>query len=292
MSLLALVYAFVFTVYVVAAIHALHRMLSQKKMPAPHRMALLLVWLAWLTHASLLAQAMHDEQGLRFGFAPALSLALAVAVLSFLLEDWFVRVHALQPPVFALAALAVLGPWFYPGTLIVSPHWALTLHLWLAMLAYAVLGVAAVHALMMLLLEKGLQVRHNSHSDTAVMHRLAALILRDAPPLLPLEQLLFRLISIGVTLLSVALLIGIALGLGWFNLEHTAQLHSNLRLDHKTLLSGLAWITLVSLLAGRWKFGWRGKTAVRWTLAGFVMLSLAYVGSRFVFEAILHRLHY
>ncbi len=290
MSLLALVYAFVFTVYGLAAIHALHRMLAQGAPYTPSRMALVLGWLAWLAHAGLLAHAMHDTQGLRFGFAPALSLLLAVAVLSFLLEDWFVRVHALRPPVFAIAALASIGPWFYPGTLIVSPHWPLTLHLWLAMLAYAVIGVAAVHALMMLVLEKGLQVRRNSSKDTGLAYRLTNLLLRDAPPLLPLEQMLFRLIRVGVALLTVALLVGIALALGLFDLNHSTQIQSTLRLDHKTLLSGLAWMTLVLLLVGRWRFGWRGKTAVRWTLAGFVMLSLAYVGSRFVFEAVLHRM--
>ena len=42
-------------------------------------------------------------------------------------------------------------------------------------------------------------------------------------------------------------------------------------------------------LAGRWRYGWRGRTALRWTLAGFAMLFLAYVGSRFVLEVLLGR---
>ena len=45
----------------------------------------------------------------------------------------------------------------------------------------------------------------------------------------------------------------------------------------------------LSLLAGRWRYGWRGRTAVRWTLGGFVLLVLAYVGSRFVLEVVLQR---
>ena len=51
----------------------------------------------------------------------------------------------------------------------------------------------------------------------------------------------------------------------------------------------LSWLTFGVLLAGRWLYGWRGRTALRWTLSGFVLLILAYVGSRFVLEVILGR---
>jgi ABC-type uncharacterized transport system permease subunit len=40
---------------------------------------------------------------------------------------------------------------------------------------------------------------------------------------------------------------------------------------------------------GRHFYGWRGRTALRWTLAGFVLLLLAYIGSRFVLEVVLGR---
>ena len=36
-------------------------------------------------------------------------------------------------------------------------------------------------------------------------------------------------------------------------------------------------------------YGWRGRIAVRWTLAGFLMLVLAYIGSKFVLEVLLGR---
>jgi ABC-type uncharacterized transport system permease subunit len=51
----------------------------------------------------------------------------------------------------------------------------------------------------------------------------------------------------------------------------------------------LSWLTFGALLAGRLLYGWRGRTALRWTLTGFVLLILAYVGSRFVLEVILGR---
>jgi ABC-type uncharacterized transport system permease subunit len=59
--------------------------------------------------------------------------------------------------------------------------------------------------------------------------------------------------------------------------------------DHKTVFTMLSWGLFGLLLAGRVWRGWRGKTALRFTLTGFATLLLAYVGSRFVLEVILHR---
>ena len=57
----------------------------------------------------------------------------------------------------------------------------------------------------------------------------------------------------------------------------------------ETVFAVLSWLVFGLLLAGRWRYGWRGRTALRWTLTGFVMLLLAYVGSRFVLEVLLGR---
>ena len=43
------------------------------------------------------------------------------------------------------------------------------------------------------------------------------------------------------------------------------------------------------LLFGRWRFGWRGRTATIWALSGFALLALAYFGSKIVLESILGR---
>ena len=43
------------------------------------------------------------------------------------------------------------------------------------------------------------------------------------------------------------------------------------------------------LLWGRHQLGWRGTTAIRWTLGGFAVLMLAYFGSKFVLELVLQR---
>jgi ABC-type uncharacterized transport system permease subunit len=101
------------------------------------------------------------------------------------------------------------------------------------------------------------------------------------PPLLTLEKLLFRVIAAAFLFLTLTLATGIAFSETLFGRA--------LRADHKTVFAVLSWLTFGLLLAGRWLYGWRGRTATRWTLTGFVLLILAYVGSRFVLEVVLHR---
>ena len=44
-----------------------------------------------------------------------------------------------------------------------------------------------------------------------------------------------------------------------------------------------------ALLFGRHRYGWRGRAALHWILAGTGLLVIAYVGSKFVLEVILGR---
>jgi ABC-type uncharacterized transport system permease subunit len=101
------------------------------------------------------------------------------------------------------------------------------------------------------------------------------------PPLLTLERLLFRLIGAAFILLTLTLATGMLFSETLFGRAF--------RFDHKTLFAVLSWLTFAVLLAGRHFYGWRGRTALRWTLSGFALLMLAYVGSRFVMEVILGR---
>jgi ABC-type uncharacterized transport system permease subunit len=91
--------------------------------------------------------------------------------------------------------------------------------------------------------------------------------------------LLFRVIAAGFALLTLTLLTG-ALFVGNLFGQH---------LVHKTVLSIVAWLVFGVLLYGRWRFGWRGRRAVNLTLIGMAVLVLAFFGSKFVLELILHR---
>ena len=102
---------------------------------------------------------------------------------------------------------------------------------------------------------------------------------RYLPSLQFMESFLFQLIGVGFALLTLSLTSG------WLFVDDIfAQ-----RLAHKTLLSIFAWIIFGTLLLGRAFAGWRGRTAVRLTLVGFSLLTLAYFGSKMVLEIILAR---
>jgi ABC-type uncharacterized transport system permease subunit len=94
-----------------------------------------------------------------------------------------------------------------------------------------------------------------------------------------MESLLFQMSAVGFILQSLALLTGM------FYLEDMFEQH----LVHKTILSIAAWCVFAVLLWGRWKFGWRGRTAIRWTMAGFTILLLSYFGSKMVLEIFLNK---
>lgn len=95
-------------------------------------------------------------------------------------------------------------------------------------------------------------------------------ILRVLPPLQAMESLLFFILTSGVVLLSGAL--GSGFIYGHFSAKHY--------LLPKVLLSVTAWGLLICLLIGRFLFGWRGPTAIRWTFGGVILAVLSYFGTK------------
>jgi len=221
-------------------------------------------------HGALLYSEMFAKSELRFGFAYALSAMLWLTVLFYWLESFLYDLDAMQPPALALAAFAVPLPVLFPGRLgaAYAGSFEFRLHLLLAMLAYSLFTIALLHALLMAAVERRL-------------HRKEGAALGALPPLLTLERLLFRLIGAAFVLLTVTLATGFAFSETLFGRA--------MRFDHKTVFGVLSWLTFGLLLAGRQLYGWRGRTALRWTLSGFVLLFLAYIGSRFVLEVVLGR---
>jgi ABC-type uncharacterized transport system permease subunit len=149
-----------------------------------------------------------------------------------------------------------------------SAPWA-AIHVAVALIAYALFLVAALQALVLMSLEKRLR-RRLPDPDAAAM-----------PPLLTLERFLFRLVGIGFVLLTFTLVSGF-----FFSEEVFGR---PLVFTHKSVLSLLGWLTFGGLLWGRWRYGWRGRVALRWILAGTMFIFLAYLGYKFVLEVVLGR---
>jgi len=187
------------------------------------------------------------------------------------MESFYARMEGLQVLGLPLAAGCTLLPLLLPGQhlLLHTNTVIFKLHFLIAMLAYSLFTLAALHAVLMAATEKHL---HRG--------RLTPLF-AGLPPLLTMERLLFRLIYIAFGLLTLTVLSGVLLSEEIFGRP--------LRFNHMTVFSIISWLIFAALLFGRLRWGWRGRVAVRWTLSGFVTLLLAYLGSRFVLEILLGR---
>lgn len=234
-----------------------------------------------LLHGFALYDMMLGGAGLRIGLGVALSITVWLGMLVFLLESLIIRVEGVLLILLPLAAVAALMPIALPApTLIAQSHngW-LGLHLMLSLAAYGMMTIAALHAILMTAANRRL---HNPQpsADHTGMSPTWMRLLEAMPPLLIMERVLFRLIWLGFALLTLAVLTG-----SMISLSATGAI---LPLDHKTVFTLLSWFTFGILLLGRALWGWRGKRAMRYTLAGAVFLLLSYAGTRFVFELILH----
>ena len=231
---------------------------------------------AWLLHGGALWTDMLATGTMRIGFALMLSAALWISVAAYWVENRKLALDGLRRLVMPCAAAVAVLPVLFPGSLMkfASMAPAFGWHVAIAILAYSTLTIAAFHAVLMALQEARL------HTRTAGGGWLGN-ALDQLPALLTMEKLLFRVIWIGFILLSLTVLSGVVFSEQLFGRA--------LRLDHKSVFALLSWLLFAALLAGRRYQGWRGKTALRFTLAGFATLALAYVGSRFVLEVVLHR---
>ena len=224
-----------------------------------------------ISHGATLAHALFGGEGLNIGFSHAISLIVWLVMGAYFLigyDNQLLRLAALY--LVPIAIGAVLLPQVLPAQRVVHyADFAFKLHFVVAILAYALFTVATLHALLMLFLEKRL------HAGTMPAE------LQGMPPLLRIERLLFQLLGVAFLLLTATLASGVLFSELLFG--------KTFQLSYKTVFAVFSWLIFGGLLYGQWKFGWRGKLAVRWTLIGFGLLLLSYVGSKFVLEIILQR---
>ncbi|TZF88753.1 cytochrome C assembly family protein [Cognatilysobacter lacus] len=222
---------------------------------------------AMALHATVHVIAWNEIHGPDLHFFAALSLvSLGMAAMTTAVARRE-RVAALAVLALPLAAAMLAAFRAYGHAAPMALDWQQQLHAALALLAYATLAVAALVAVTLWAQERALR-RREFHGW-----------LRALPPLVQLEALLFRTIAVGFGLLTATLLTGVLF------VENLFAQH----LVHKTVLGILSWLAFGALLFGRRRYGWRGSTAVRWTLSAMALLVLAYFGSKAVLELILHR---
>ena len=218
-------------------------------------------------HGLALYNSMISPLGINLDFYNAVTLVSAFITLFTLIAAWRYPVEILVIILLPITAVTLM---FNTNSdarhlLPVESSSALIFHILTSIIAYSILALAALQAILLSIQNKFL----HAHQPGGIIKLM--------PPLRNMEVLLFEVIVVGFIALTVSL------GSGLVFLENMFAQH----LVHKTILSILAWFVFLILLIGHWKLGWRGRTALRWTLSGFASLMLAYFGSKFVLEIIL-----
>ncbi len=224
--------------------------------------------IAIVLHGLYLYAPLFSHDGLNLDIVSEGSQVAWLTVLILFVTTFTRRVEILALFVLPLAIVLVLIDIFLPhATKSVQITGALGSHILFSLLGYSTLLLATLQALLLSAQSKQL---HKHQSGRFV---------RSLPALQDMENLLFRFIFTGVILLSAGLLTGFVF------LE---DLFGN-QVLHKTVLSIIAWVVYTTLLIGHWRQGWRGRKAIRWTIVAFMLLILAFFGSKFVQEVVLSR---
>ncbi len=246
-----------------------HLLLYLWKKQAPrYHVSLTLLFIAATLHAFILIPNLLTPAGIDFNLFNILSLTCWLMLTLTLFFSTYRPVLALN--IFAIPVatfgLVVGALWRVPYQPLSQMGHGLEWHIVLSLAAYCVLFMAAIQAI--LLHVQNRELKHKS------LNRIWVSVL---PPLQTMESLLFDLLLLGFILLTVALFLGVV------SVDNLLAQH----LVHKTFFSFLSWLIFGILLFGRWRMGWRGQRAIKFTLWGFGLLLIGFVGSKFVLELLM-----
>jgi ABC-type uncharacterized transport system permease subunit len=228
------------------------------------------VLLPLVLHGYLLHGTLFLAGEMNLGLVYVLSLILWLTMLVYWVARFFYPIASLQTLVLPLAAVGAVLPGLFPAVhTLTNTSFAFGAHIMAAMLVYSLFTIAALHAGLMSLMEKRLH------------HATLPRVLRALPPLLTMETLLFRILGAGFILLSLTLISGVIFSEQVFGKPW--------QFNHKFVFGLISWGVFATLLMGHHFYGWRGRKAVHWTMSGYVFLLLAYLGTKFVMEVLLHR---
>ena len=247
----------------------LYQGLSLQRGTSLHHFALIAVGLlAFVAQATSVLWAILPGNGLRLDFFSAANLIATAVIGLSLLMSTRLPIYNLFLLLFPLGALTSLMATLLPSGTVATINEApgVLAHILFSITAYGVLTIAMFQSLLVLI------------QDNALKKRSPSRLTKSFPPLQTMESLLFGFLWAGWLLLSLSL------ASGWVSFEDLFAQH----LAHKTFLAVVAWIVFGVLLWGRHQLGWRGFKAIRWTISGFLLLMLAYFGSKLVREFILH----
>ncbi|MFQ3229864.1 inner membrane protein YpjD [Reinekea sp.] len=218
-------------------------------------------------HSAALLSEMYFEGMLSFSLLNALSICVWMIIAVVVVSSSSKPLQNLFPFFMPFGAVLLLIGLFTPQPLLLKSYSSgMVIHIFLALLAYSVMVIATVQALLVSFQNRRL---HNHQ----LKNRLSELL----PPLQTMERLLFEWVLVGFLLLTLAILTG-ALYVENFFAQH---------LLHKTVLTIVSWGFFLYVLVAHYFLGVRGTRASRLIYVGFSFLIVAFVGSKFVLEYLL-----
>ena len=223
--------------------------------------------LAVALHAIVLYPTTITTQGVNLSLFNAGSVVAWCVALVVLMLNVRRELGSLAAVILPAAGAALILDLCFPATHLIATDMPLgmRLHIALGVIAYSLFALAAMQAIFLSIATRQLRQHH------PIMHFL--------PPLPTMEAVMFQLTALAFTLLTVSLALGAA-----YVMNIRAQ-----HLAHKIVFSVLAWLVFAVLVYGRWWLDWRGRRGVKYVIGGFTLLALAFFGTKFVLELILHR---
>lgn len=253
--------------YLIAAVLLGARLRNRDTSSSSKWKGLIPAGIALILHSWVLVDYVFTSEGINLGVFNAVSMVTWL-ISAILIGSAFKRpTENIGIIAFPGTALAVaLENSFTASRITETMGTPIEIHILISIAATSLLSIAAVQAILLTI------------QDRQLRNKRPGGFIRALPPLQAMERFLFQVIGLGFALQTLSLLSGFVF------LENMFAQH----LVHKTILSIIAWSVFATLLWGRKQFGWRGKTAIRWTLTGFGVLILAYIGSKIVQEIILN----
>mgnify|MGYP002153705897 FL=1 len=230
---------------------------------------LVFIALGTLVHFAAAYISIKFNSAYQFGFFKVPSLFFAVINLVVLLSSMRKPLHNLFLFLLPLSVASILISGLEQSAMKTTEQLSLPVisHILLSILAYSLLAIASLQALLL------------SYQNYQLKHKHLRGVMGLLPPLQTMETLLFELVWAGEILLTLSIVTGLV-----FTHSFSEQ-----HVSHKAVFSMISWLIYALLLWGRHTLGWRGAAAIRWTLGGFAALMLAYFGSKLVLEIILGR---
>jgi len=253
--------------YLIAAILLGARLRNRITSPSSKWKGLIVAGIATLLHGWVLVELVFTDEGINLGVFNAVSLVtwlISVILIGSAIKRPTENLGIIAFPATGLAV--ALQNTFTASRITETINTPIEIHILISIAATSLLSIAAVQAILLTI------------QDRQLRNKRPGGFIRALPPLQAMEHFLFQVIGLGFALQTLSLLSG------FIFLDNMFAQH----LVHKTILSIIAWSVFATLLWGRRQFGWRGKTAIRWTLSGFGFLILAYIGSKIVLEVILN----